>query len=86
MNILELPPQPLGDKLAPTLKPGQKRGKCPTCKEVDWWERPDGTAVCGHCVRHTSTHGPNSNGDYAWCPQCCDAYWREVEKYARRAR
>jgi hypothetical protein len=69
---------PIEVKPAPTLGPGADRGPCPACHVVAWWERPDGSAVCGHCVRHVSTHGPNSNGDYRWCPECCDDYWRQM--------
>lgn len=63
----------------PTLPAGVARTPCPACREVAWWERPDGTAVCGHCVRHQAAHGPNSNGDFRWCPECCAGYWRALE-------
>jgi hypothetical protein len=86
MKILDVPAHPLEGKPAPVLAAGKKRGPCPVCKAKDWIERPDGTAVCYHCIRHAGCHGPNSNGDTRWCAICTDEYFRDLAAKQKAAR
>jgi hypothetical protein len=34
--------------------------RCPTCGRCDWWYRPDGTRLCGSCVKAAGTRGGDS--------------------------
>jgi len=31
--------------------------KCPDCGRLEWWYRPDGSRICGGCVRAAGTRG-----------------------------
>jgi hypothetical protein len=73
----------------PMKQVGEARTPCPKCLATDWVERPDGTAICGHCVFHTGT-GASTTGDFTNCKTCLDAHWEDVmrqrEKKAKKRR
>jgi hypothetical protein len=71
--------KPLEGPPAPTLPAGAPRTACHACFATDWIERPDGTAVCMHCIRHASVSQPTTNGDFTWCPTCVADHWRALD-------